>query len=139
LREELDPQANLEPRPLADASIGDLVGRMAKDGVDLVKKEVELARAELKENVQRQISMGKTVAVAAALGVIGLTIALMSIVLVLAERMAPWAAALLVGGVVLVIAVAVGLIGWGKRVRRPLARTRRTLKDDVHWAKEGFA
>ena len=37
------------------------------------------------------------------------------------------------------LSVVVGVLGWHGRVERPLARTRRTLKEDVQWAKEEMA
>jgi hypothetical protein len=33
----------------------------------------------------------------------------------------------------------VGAIGWGKRVRVPLERTRRELKENVRWTKQTLA
>jgi len=50
-----------------------------------------------------------------------------------------WIAALVVAGVVLVIAIVLGSVGWSRRVMNPLATTRKTLKEDVHWAKERVA
>jgi uncharacterized membrane protein YqjE len=50
-----------------------------------------------------------------------------------------WAATLIVAAVVLLVGTVAGLIGWGKRVKQPLEATRRSLKEDVQWAKERLA
>jgi uncharacterized iron-regulated membrane protein len=58
------------------------------------------------------------------------------LVLALAQWIVPWAAGLLVSGFTLLVGGIVALVAWNKRVRTPLGRTRRTLKDDVQWTKE---
>jgi hypothetical protein len=50
-----------------------------------------------------------------------------------------WLAAVLVGGVILVISAIVGYIGWQRRVTRPLAVTRETVTEDMQWVKERLA
>ncbi len=50
-----------------------------------------------------------------------------------------WLGALIVAAVVLAIGTVAGLFGWGRRVRKPMETTRRTLKEDVQWAKERVA
>jgi hypothetical protein len=54
----------------------------------------------------------------------------------LAQVMSGWKAGLLVSGVVLLIAGVVAGVAWNRRVRSPLARTQRTLREDVEWTKE---
>jgi hypothetical protein len=53
--------------------------------------------------------------------------------------MPAWAAGLVVAGLTLVIALAIGLTAWNGRVVDPLARTRRSIKEDVRWSKEKLA
>jgi len=50
-----------------------------------------------------------------------------------------WLAALGLAGLMLAGAVVVGLVGWSPRVRSPLAVTRKTVKEDVQWARERLA
>ena len=64
---------------------------------------------------------------------------LMACALALGTVMAEWAAALVVAGGVLLVGTVAGLVGWGKRVQKPLETTLRTLKEDARWAKERLA
>jgi hypothetical protein len=48
-------------------------------------------------------------------------------------------AGLAVSGFVLGIALIIGLVSWGRRVRTPLERTRRSLKEDIQFTKERLA
>ena len=48
-------------------------------------------------------------------------------------------AGLIVSGFTLLVAATAGILGWSKRVRSPLERTRRMLKEDVQWTKERIA
>jgi hypothetical protein len=105
----------------------------------LVKKEVELVTTEVKADLQKELSMVKALAAAAVAGLLGLNMLLVAVVFALAMKMPGWVAALVVGGFVLLIAAALGSIGWSRRVTNPLAMTRKTLKEDVQWAKERVA
>jgi uncharacterized membrane protein len=60
-------------------------------------------------------------------------------VFALARVMPGWLAALVVAGVVLLIAGVVAYLSWGRRVTSPLQLTRKTLKEDAQWAKERLA
>jgi putative superfamily III holin-X len=55
------------------------------------------------------------------------------------EVMSGWLAALVVAAVVLAIGTIAGLVGWKRRVRQPLDATRRSVEDNVRWAKERLA
>lgn len=122
-----------------DLPTGQLVGELVKESTALVRKEIELARAEIKEDLKREISTAKGLGVAGVCLLSGLSVLLVAAALGLATVMPAWAAALLVGGVVLAAGAVVGLIGWSRRVKAPLERTQRTLKEDVRWAKERMA
>ena len=43
-----------------------------------------------------------------------------------------------IGGLAIVAGI-LGYVSWARRVRSPLAATRRTLKEDAQWAKERLA
>jgi Putative Actinobacterial Holin-X, holin superfamily III len=105
----------------------------------LVKKEVELATTEVKADLQKELSMVKALAAAVVAGLLGLNMLLVAAVFALAMKMPGWVAALVIGGVVLLIAMVLGSVGWSRRVTNPLAMTRKTLKEDVQWAKERVA
>ena len=76
-------------------------------------------------------------------GAIGALLALnmifVTVALALARVMPGWAAGLIVFAFLLGIAAIAGLVGWSKRVRTPMARTRQSLKEDIKWTKERLA
>jgi uncharacterized membrane protein YqjE len=141
-REELRAGDTLSARdPLRRLRTRDLVTELARKASLLARKEVELAKAELKADVRAEIRMASGLGVAGLCGIFTVQLLLVAIVLALteAEVLPGWAAALLVAAVVLAIGTAVGLWGWARRVRQPLGTTRRSIQEDVRWAKEQIA
>jgi uncharacterized membrane protein YqjE len=138
MAEEHDREA-LVVRPHAEATTGQLVADMLKQSTELVKKEVALAKAELHADFKREIAAAKGLGVAGVCALCGLNLLLVMVAFLLADVMPAWAAALVVAGVVLAIGTVFGLIGWSKRVKTPLEKTQKTLKEDVQWAKERMA
>ena len=116
-----------------------LIARIAEAGTLLVEKEVALAREELRSDVRAEIGSAKLLAGALVAGLIGVTVLLVAAVFVLSRWMAPWAAALTVGGALLAAGAALGLLGWGRLVLAPLAVTRKTVTEDLQWVKERLA
>jgi uncharacterized membrane protein YqjE len=119
-----------------DLPTSELLKEIASTATTLVKKEVDLARVELKEDVASELAMVKGVGVAAVAAIATVNLLLVAAVFALATVMTPWLAALIIAGATLVIAVVTGLIGWSKHVAQPLARTRKTLEDDARFVKE---
>jgi hypothetical protein len=119
----------------------ELVTELARKASLLARKEVELAKAELKADVRAEIKMASGLGMAGLCGIFTIQLLLVALVLALMEAgvLPGWAAALVVAAVVLAIGTGVGLWGWARRVRRPLDTTRRTLQEDVRWAKEQIA
>jgi uncharacterized membrane protein YqjE len=107
----------------------------------LVKKEIELAKAELRAQVRSEIKMASGLGVAGICALIGLEMLLVALAFGLMEAgvLPGWGAALLIAGVVFAIGAAAGLWGWAKRVKKPLETTQRSLKEDVRWARERLA
>ena len=105
----------------------------------LARKEVELAKTEIKADLEAELSTAKGLGVAALGVVLGLNMLLVALVLALATYMPAWLAALLLGGALVLIGGIVGYVSWTRRVTKPLAVTRKTLKEDVQWAKERLA
>jgi hypothetical protein len=119
-----------------DLSTKELLGQILAEASTLVRKEMELARTELAADLKTEVTMAKALGVGAVLGLCGLNLALVTAVLALALVMPGWAAGLIVTGVVLAAAAVVAAVGWGRRVRKPLERTRKHLEEDVKWMKE---
>jgi uncharacterized membrane protein YqjE len=136
---ERSVSGSVSGRAPEDLSTKDLFGRIVSEATALARKEVELARAELMEDVKAEAKVATALGVGAVLGLCGLTLALVTVVLALSLVLPGWAAGLIVTGVVLAAAAIVALIGWRKRVRNPLERTRRHLQEDVRWMKERIA
>jgi hypothetical protein len=117
----------------------ELIGHTIENATLLVKKEIELARAELRADLKAEAAMAKGLGIAGLCALCGLNLLLVSLVLALGTVMAAWASALIVAAVVLAIGSVAGLVGWGKRVKDPLSATRRTLREDLQWVKERIA
>jgi uncharacterized membrane protein YqjE len=129
------------PDPLRQMRTRDLVGELAKKASLLARKEVELAKAELKADLHREVRTAGGLGVAGICALFTVQLLLVAIVLALMEGgvLPGWAAALVVAAVVLAIGTVAGLWGWARRVRKPLDTTRRSLREDVRWAKEQLA
>jgi uncharacterized membrane protein YqjE len=130
---------NRGERPLQSAPTGELLGELFRQSSELLKKEIELARAEIRETTKAAVQVTIGTVVAAMLGMLALAAFCASAVLALANTMEPWTASLIVGVVLLVIAGITMLSVRSKTKKAPLERTQRTVKEDVQWAKERIA
>lgn len=143
------PVASQPPTQVQAAESNATVGRQARDlsTVELVKeitaevgrlaqKQIELARTELKADLKAEATTVGGLGLAALAGLATVNLLLVTLVLALAQSMPGWAAGLLVSALTLVFAGIVALVAWNKRVRKPLQRTRRTVKEDVQFTKE---
>jgi hypothetical protein len=119
----------------------DLFTELARKASALARKEVELAKAEVKADIRSSARMASGLGVAGVCALVTLQLLLLALVLALAEAevMPGWAAALVVAAVVLAVGTVAGLWGWSKRVRKPLDTTRRSVKENVRWARERIA
>lgn len=122
--------------PLATASTAELVERLAAEAKELVKKEVELAKSELRDEWKSEIKTAVGLAAAAVAALVTLNLLFVALALALAEPLPGWAAALIVASGTLAIGGIAGAIGWASRVRNLLPRTQKTLKEDAQWAQE---
>ena len=85
-------------------SIGELLRDLASDSTALVRQELALAQAEAQEKLHQSVAGGSMVVVSALLAFAGLIILLQAAVYGLEKAgLEPWLAALIVGGVVVVI------------------------------------
>lgn len=119
------------------SSTGELVKQLSNQLSTLIRRELDLAKAELTEK-------GKAAGVGAGMfggaGVVGL-LALgaltAAVILLLDKGMDAWVAALIVAAIYGAIAGALALVG-KDRVREatpPAEQTIETVKEDVQWAK----
>ena len=125
-----------DPRELP---IGELVSRLSKQVSQLVRDELRLALAELQEKGKRAgIGAGLTGA-AGVIALFGLGALLVAVIAALALVLPVWAAALIIGGVLLLLAGGLGLAGIGqvKRATPPMPEQAiASTKRDVETVKE---
>jgi uncharacterized membrane protein YqjE len=119
----------------AELSTKELLGRIVAEGTALVRTEMELARTELASDLRAEVRAAKVLGAGAVLGLCGVTMVLVTATLALATVLPAWLAGVIVTAAVLVAAGVVATVGWKRRVRQPLARTRRHIKEDVKWMK----
>jgi len=119
-----------------DLSAAALVKEIGTEVSHLAHKQIELAITELKADLKREAGAAVGLSIATIFGLMALNLLFVSAALALATWMPGWAAGLIIAGFTLLIALAIGLTAWNKRVVDPLARTRRTIKEDVRWSKE---
>lgn len=99
--------------PASDASIGTLLKELAHEVPSLLKKEVELGKTEMRENLQATKAGVAAVSTGGAVTLAGLVVVLMALVYGLANVMDLWLAALLVGGAAMLIGFS--MINAGKK------------------------
>jgi hypothetical protein len=117
----------------------ELVGHVIENATQLAKKEIELAKSELRADLKKEVAMAKGLGVAGLCALWAVSLMLVACALALGKVLPEWAAALIVAAAVLAVGSIAGLVGWGKRVKQPLESTRRSLKEDALWAKERLA
>jgi hypothetical protein len=121
---------------VTEPTLGELVQRASADMSDLVRKEIELAKLEIKNDV---VAAGKGVGAFGGAGVTGLlALVLLSAAAAfgIGEALGTWAGFLVVGGAYLLLAALLALLG-KKSVSRvgPPVKTVETVKDDLAWAR----
>lgn len=89
--------------PDQDSSVGGLLRQLTREVPSLFTKELALAKAELSDSMRATKAGAASVATGGAVLLAGFIILLMSAVYFLSTLMEPWLAALIVGGVVVVI------------------------------------
>lgn len=97
----------------ADASIGTLLRDLAHEVPSLLKKEVELGKTEMRENLQATKTGVAAVSTGGAVTLAGLIVVMMAVVYGLANVMELWLAALLVGSAAMLIGFS--MINAGKK------------------------
>lgn len=137
-----DPSTAAPPAPPAGArepsfesEIGALIAELGEESLLLLRQEVALAKAELRESSARVAGAGAGLGVAALVGSLAVAVLAVAAGLGLAEVM-PAGLAFLVVGLVLA-AVALGAWSIGRRNLRAVdpvpRRTIDTVKEDLRW------
>ena len=111
----------------------DIVGNLQ----EIVRSEFRLAKTEIKEEAAKAAKPAATFGVGLVMGFYGIGFLLLASVYGLSTVMAGWLAALLVGTILAIVAIAL-LNSSGKKLRRvnPTPdKTMRSLEESVRWAK----
>jgi uncharacterized membrane protein YqjE len=127
-----------EGNSMRDQSTGDLVKALSEQTSVLVRKEVDLAKAELAEKGKKAGIGAGMFGAGGLLALFGLAVLTAALIAGLSEGMDTWLAALIVGVIYLAGAGIAALMGREKiREATPLAPEQavETTKEDVQWAK----
>ena len=125
------------PEDLRERPIGDLLKQLSEDTAKLVRKEVELARAEVtQKGKQAGIGAGMFGGAGVA-GLLALGALTACLIALLATGMETWVAALIVTVLWTAIAGVLALLGRNRvqEATPPAEQTVETIKEDVQWAK----
>jgi len=128
---------NHDQEHLREQPIGDLLKQLSQETTTLVRKELELAKAEVTEKGKQAgvgVGMFGGAGVAGLLGLGSLTAFLIAL---LATAMEVWIAALIVTVLWAAVAGVLALMGRNKvqEATPPAPQTVETIKEDVQWAK----
>lgn len=120
-----------------DQSVGDLVSRVTTDLSKLMRQELELAKAETRQEVKKAGTSAGILGGAGVAGYFALLFVSLAVMSGLAEVIPTGWAALIVGGLYAVVGAV--LYSRGRRKLQAVSpaptETVQTLKEDVQWAK----
>ena len=121
-----------------EPSIGELFAQLATDTSSLVRQEVQLAKVELGVKAKQLGKDVGLVAIGGAVAYAGLLAVIAAVILLVAQYIAPWLSALLIGLVVLAIGYFLSQqhLNALKHFDPTPQATIETLKQDKEWAKE---
>lgn len=124
--------------PAAEAPLGPLFNQLARDSAALIRQEVALAKAELRQSARQTARGAMKLGVALAVVSVGALVLTAFLVLLLGDLLGNyWLAALIVGAVYTLIGAVLALTGARtlKTVEMAPQETIETLKEDRDWAR----
>jgi cytochrome c biogenesis protein CcdA len=135
-RPGFDPQAKLDDSQRQ--SFGDLLSQLANNSASLVRDEIALAKQEMTEKISSFKSGVIVAAIGAFIGVLAILTLLAAAVIGLGNLIGPGYSALVIGGVLAIIAGIITASGMGRIKQTSLKpeQTIETLEEDKEWLKE---
>jgi len=126
------PRADLE-----EEAVGELLKEMGQGTTDIMRKEVQLARAELEQTMERTARASIWLVVALGPVFIGLVLVAMGLVYGLDAWMPRWVAGLVTAAAMFSVAGILALIGYRKlkAVNPKPQRTIDEAKEETQWLK----
>ena len=128
----------MEQNDLRDRSLGELMKRLADETGTLVRQEIDLAKAEMREKGQKIGTGTGYLAAAALVGLLALGSLTAFLILALDGVIPNWLAALIVGLVYAAVAAYLAVRGRDtlREAGRPVPeQTQATIEEDLEWAK----
>ena len=124
-----------------ERSFGDVLSDLFRDGSELIREEIELAKAEMRENVSRLMKDGVGIAIGGAMALVGLFALVAAAILVLGLVMPYWASALIVGGLFMIIGLIMVMANVRAMRNTGIAptKTMETIREDARMVREKFA
>jgi uncharacterized membrane protein YqjE len=125
------------PADLREKSVGELLKELSTETSTLVRKEMELARAELQEQGKRAGIGAGLLGGAGVVALLALGSLTATVIALLDKAMDTWLAALIVTLIWGAVAAVLALQGRNKlqEATPPAPQTVETVKEDVRWAK----
>jgi uncharacterized membrane protein YqjE len=136
MTKEVPPAEAPSTPPGKQSTIG-LVRSIAADSSTLVRKEIELARLEIMEAIRARVVGAAALGAAAVFGLLLVIFLGAAAAAALDLVFARWLSRLIVAGGFLLMAAVAAMFGLRKMKKPPIApeETKRTVKEDVEWAK----
>ena len=119
-----------------EPALGDLFRQLAQDSATLVRQEMTLAKAELKNNVRSVARDAAMVAVGGVLALVGVVVLIAFLVVAVGDALDNyWLGALIVGVLFLLVGGLLAMSNLKKLKHEEVApaRTLETLKEDKQW------
>jgi len=121
----------------ADRPISAVLYEIVGNVQDIVRSEVHLAKAELREEMQKSRAAAILLGAGVLLLSSGVLLVLLAIVFALTEVMPGWAAALVVGaGVGVLAALCLAFAVKQFKKVRAVPKTAATMKENIEWVKQ---
>jgi uncharacterized membrane protein YqjE len=126
-----------EPSMPEAMSSADLVKELTSNASLLVQRQIKLAKIEAKQELQKGKTMAELFGVAGLTAYAGVILLLVAAALGIGAALDGryWAGALIVAGALFIPAIITGLLGYQKRIKNPLSRSRAELSKEISWAK----
>lgn len=121
-----------------ERSLGELFSSLSKDTTTLVRKEIELAKAEITEELSKAAKSAVSAVIGGMIAYAALILILAAIAIGLANVLPVWLAVLVVGLVVGLIGLilVLGAVKTLKNISLVPRKTIATLEEDKRWAQE---
>lgn len=123
---------------MSDRSVSAVLQDILRNFQEIVRSEVRLAKAEVREEATKAKSAGLLIGIGTLSGIFAALFLLLMIVYALATVIPNWAASLIVAVALAIVAGIMLSAGRNrlKQIRPTLEDTKQSLKENLEWAKQ---